>query len=162
MHGLQWIFSPSNRAWSLYTCLSFAVNAILLPLPHSISVMMDHQVIRTVSIWNYVSSLMDQFLSVWPSTERSMCVYPCFSPNNPRSLPVMAGRGKKGTHRVLMLWATPAAFPLPAGGFWVGIWQWGLVRKARVLESEDRLLLCTCYQLPKFYEPHFPQLLKWG
>ena len=80
---------------------------------------------------------MDQFLSVWPSTERSMCFFPCFSPKNPRSLPVMSGRGKKGMHRVLMLWATPAAFPLSAGGFWVGIWQWGLVRKARVLESED-------------------------
>ena len=146
MRGLQWIFSPLNWAWSLYTCLSFAVNAILLPLPHSISVMMDHQVIRTVCIWNYVSSLMDQFLSVWPSTERSMCFFPCFSPKNPRSLPVMSGRGKKGMHRVLMLWATPAAFPLSAGGFWVGIWQWGLVRKARVLESEDRGL-SHCWNL---------------
>lgn len=156
-------FSPLNWAWSLYTCLSFAVNAILPPLPHSISVMMDHQVIRTVRIWNYVSSLMDQFLSVWPSTERSMCFYPCFSPKNPRCLSVMAGRGKKGMHRVLMLWAAPAAFPLSTGGFWVGIWQWGLVRKARVFESLLKpLLLCTCYKFPKLYEPQFSQLLKWG
>ena len=102
-------FKPSLE--SLY--LPFLCSeSILLPLPHSVSVMMDHQVIRTVSIWNYVSSLMDQFLCAWPSTERSMRFYPCLSPRNPRSLPVMAGRGEKGMHRVRMLWATPAAFSL--------------------------------------------------
>lgn len=174
-HGLQQRFLScklSLRSFYLpFLCggISWTRASCPSPIPSLwwwIIMMTDHQVIRTLSIWNCVSSLMDQFLSAWPSTERGMCFSPYYPTKNPRPLPGMSGRKKKkGMTGVLMLWATPVAFPLSTGGFLDGYLVMGVTEKSKGVgirrcgfESWFKaLLLCIYYRFPKLSEPQSSQ-----